>query len=139
MKGDVEFLQSFANFWYSRFAASAEVQTKDTRTLADAISWDLGDQRLIWTEFLRQAYAQVALPEGSPKLVDSVLYLKDEDVVLSAIDFHCSPLVTSFYLLRRREGDPDEFQGGHAIERRLTITRSSGAACGPANEHPWSG
>lgn len=93
MKGDVEMLQELAACWNSRFSADVSVQARETRALASLLSWELGDRNLGWVELVHELYARVALPANGPKLLDSVLYLKDEDVILSAIDFHCSPLL----------------------------------------------
>ena len=101
MKGDVEFLREFAAIWFVRFRHSNQdvtnqVEPIDTKLLPpssfpnSSTSSSKLTQTVDWLQYLHFLYD----PHFKPISVHQVEFMCDDDVILSAVDFHCSPLVS---------------------------------------------
>jgi hypothetical protein len=82
MKGDVQMLKTFCSLWYTRFQSKEIPEYLQMETKKEEAS--------PWFCFLQEIYAKVDMPCIDYRMVEA---LHPNDVILSAIDFHCSSMI----------------------------------------------
>ena len=119
---DMAMLRSYAHLWNKRFqaenwarkqSAAANINSTNSPSTAALLSpsSDSGSGSS-WLSFLGSLYspALCAVPPSlclaPPISLASVGYIQDDDLVLSAVDHHCSPIVSLPPTLRRRRNQP---------------------------------
>jgi hypothetical protein len=97
MTGDIKMLRGFAILWYNRFHPVHSTSMKPPPSCQDVVQFPsyldqsmLQDGKLSpWMNFLLQAYHD---PSAQPIYYNAVGQVTRDDIVLSALDQHCSPL-----------------------------------------------
>jgi len=92
MKGDVRMLYEYSGLWYNRLAKNDPPTPKftDVSPIVSKLLCDSDDYELNkWLKYLMTIYT----PNEKKMNFIGVGILKADDVLLSAVDFHCSPIV----------------------------------------------
>jgi len=80
MQGDIFMLRKFVQIWYKRFKGE------------DPLPPNSGASS--WIEYLQNLYGKIQAPVS----LENVNAMTGDDCVLSAVDFHCSPLVENMLM-----------------------------------------